>query len=204
MHLIRPVYFQSQELPTRQVVIVSVDSSKSPSSVRSRVADPRFQAFIALAICNALSILDQSIVATALPIIRADLNAGNAASWIASASLLTSTAFQPMYGRFSDLLGRKYVLLAALAIFLVGSLGSGLSSSIEMLIAFRAFGGIGNGGNRTPPGPLISRSFFLTSFVSDWDHTGVVSLVMIVVSDVVSLRERGKYQGRLSGSMAQE
>lgn len=83
----------------------------------------------------------------------------------------TSTAFQLLYGRFSDIVSRKVVVLIGLPIFFVASLAASLAQTSIQLIIFRAFAGIGGG--------------------------GLLSLAQIIVSDVVSLRDRGKYQGIL-------
>src|SRR5436190_1459419 len=93
-----------------------------------------------------LAALDQTIVATALPTIVGDLGGLNHLSWVVTAYLLTSTASTPLYGKISDLYGRKKVFQAAIIIFLVGSALSGLSQNIGELIAFRAIQGLGAGG----------------------------------------------------------
>ncbi|KAF9238665.1 major facilitator superfamily domain-containing protein [Melanogaster broomeanus] len=125
--------------------------------------------FSGLALCVVVTSVDSVVVATALPTISAAFNAGSVASWVPSAYMLTSTSFQPLYGRFSDIFGRKAVLCVAMVIFMLGSLASGFSKSINELIVFRGVAGIGGG--------------------------GVFGLMQIIVSDVVSLRDRGKYQG---------
>jgi MFS family permease len=90
--------------------------------------------------------------------------------------MLTSTALQPVYGRLSDIWGRKVVLLGSLFVFLVGSLACSLSQSMIQLIVFRAIQGLGGG--------------------------GILTLAMIIISDVVSLKDRGKYQGITGGVVA--
>ncbi|KAF8527785.1 major facilitator superfamily domain-containing protein [Gautieria morchelliformis] len=125
--------------------------------------------FLGLASCIVVTSLDSTIVATALPTISSAFNAGSISSWVPSASLLTSTAFQPLYGRFSDIFGRKATLCVAMLLFIIGSLGGGLSRSMIELIIFRGVSGAGGG--------------------------GIITLGQVVVSDVVSLRDRGKYQG---------
>ncbi|KAK7691326.1 hypothetical protein QCA50_004720 [Cerrena zonata] len=132
--------------------------------------------FLSLSLCILVSTLDSTIVATALPSVAAAFNAGSIISWVPSAYLLTSTAFQPLYGRFSDIFGRKATLCLAMGIFMLGSLLSGFAKSIIALIIFRGLAGAGGG--------------------------GIVSIVQIVMSDVVSLRERGKYQGIIGGFSA--
>lgn len=116
-----------------------------------------------------LAALDQTIVATALPVIVGDLHGLSHISWVVTAYLLTSTAVTPLYGKISDLYGRKLVFQAAIVIFLVGSALSGLSQNMIELIAFRALQGVGGG--------------------------GLMVLAMAIVGDVVSPRERGRYQG---------
>ncbi|KAH9925946.1 MFS general substrate transporter [Epithele typhae] len=125
--------------------------------------------FGGLSLCILVSCLDSTIVATALPTIAAAFNAGSVVSWVPSAYFLTSTAFQPLYGRFSDIFGRKAALCLAMGIFMVGNLAAGFSRTIIEVIVLRGFAGVGGG--------------------------GIVSIAQIVISDVVSLRDRGKYQG---------
>ncbi|KAI0667093.1 MFS general substrate transporter [Trametes maxima] len=125
--------------------------------------------FFGLSLCILVSCLDSTIVATALPTISAAFNAGSVVSWVPSAYFLTSTAFQPLYGRFSDIFGRKAALCMAMGTFMIGSLAAGFSRTIIQLIVLRGLAGAGGG--------------------------GIVSMAQIVISDVVSLRDRGKYQG---------
>ncbi|KAJ6613678.1 major facilitator superfamily domain-containing protein [Mycena sp. CBHHK59/15] len=129
--------------------------------------------FLGLALCAALASLDSVIVATAIPTISSAFNAGAVVSWVPSAYLLTSTCFQPLYGRFSDIFGRKSALALAMSLFMLGNLISGFSKTITQLIVFRGIAGAGGG--------------------------GVQSMMQIVVSDIVTLRERGKYQGIIGG-----
>ena len=116
-----------------------------------------------------LAALDQTIVATALPTIAGDLHGLSDLSWIVTAYILASTASTPLWGKLGDLYGRKIFFQAAIVIFLVGSVLSGLSTSIMMLIAFRAIQGIGGG--------------------------GLMIGAQAIVGDVVAPRDRGKYQG---------
>ena len=116
-----------------------------------------------------LAALDQTIVATALPTIVADLHGASHLSWVVTAYLLASTVTTPLYGKFSDLFGRKGVFQFAIVVFLVGSVLSGLAQNIDELIGFRALQGIGAG--------------------------GLIALAMAIIGDVVSPRERGRYQG---------
>ncbi|KIK80219.1 hypothetical protein PAXRUDRAFT_244285 [Paxillus rubicundulus Ve08.2h10] len=132
--------------------------------------------FSGLALCIVVSTLDSVIIATALPTISAAFNAGSVVSWVPSAYMLTSTSFQPLYGRLSDIFGRKAALCLAMAVFMIGSLLSGFSRSIIELIVCRGFAGAGGG--------------------------GIISMAQIIMSDVVSLRDRGKYQGIIGGVIA--
>ncbi len=116
-----------------------------------------------------LAALDQTIVATALPTIVGDLGGLNHLSWVVTAYLLTSTASTPLYGKISDLYGRKIVFQTAIVIFLAGSALSGLSQTMGQLIAFRAVQGLGAG--------------------------GLMAMALAIIGDIVSPRERGRYQG---------
>lgn len=116
-----------------------------------------------------LAALDQTIVATALPTIVGDLHGLNRLSWVVTAYLLTSTASAPLYGKISDLYGRKRVFQGAILIFLTGSVLSGLSQTMNQLVAFRAIQGLGAG--------------------------GLIVLATTIIGDIVSPRERGRYQG---------
>jgi EmrB/QacA subfamily drug resistance transporter len=116
-----------------------------------------------------LAALDQTIVATALPTIAGDLHGLSHLSWVVTAYLLASTASTPLWGKLGDLYGRKVFFQASIVIFLIGSVLAGLSRSMAMLIAFRAVQGIGGG--------------------------GLMAGAQATVGDVVSPRERGRYQG---------
>jgi EmrB/QacA subfamily drug resistance transporter len=118
-----------------------------------------------------LAALDQTIVATALPTIVGELGGLQHLSWVITAYLLTSTASTPLYGKISDLYGRKRVFQAAIVIFMVGSALAGLAQDMNQLIAFRAIQGLGAG--------------------------GLIALAMAIIGEVVAPRERGRYQGYL-------
>lgn len=102
-------------------------------------------AFLGLSSCIVVSTLDSVIVATAIPTIASAFNAGSVVSWVPSGYLLTSTAFQPLYGRFSDIFGRKAAVCIAMSIFMLGNLLAGFSRSIIQLIVFRGIAGAGGG-----------------------------------------------------------
>src|ERR1700691_96467 len=93
-----------------------------------------------------LAALDQTIVATALPTIAGDLGGLDHLSWVVTSYLLATTATTQVWGKLGDQYGRKYLFIAAIVIFLVGSALSGLSQTLTELIAFRALQGIGGGG----------------------------------------------------------
>jgi EmrB/QacA subfamily drug resistance transporter len=116
-----------------------------------------------------LAALDQSIVGVALPQIVSELNGLNHLSWVVTAYLLTSTASTPLWGKISDLYGRRPMFQAAIVIFLIGSLIAGAAQSMEMLIGGRAVQGLGAG--------------------------GLIALALAIIGDVIPPRERGKYQG---------
>jgi len=125
-----------------------------------------------------LAALDQSIVATALPRITSELGGLDKLSWVVTAYLLTSTAATPLWGKISDLRGRRPMFQAAIVVFLIGSLICGFSpeiadflnlSGINVMIAGRAVQGLGAG--------------------------GLMSLALAIIGDVIPPRERGKYQG---------
>ncbi|KAJ3853512.1 major facilitator superfamily domain-containing protein [Lentinula lateritia] len=144
---------QTNLLPVRQVVIV----------------------FLALSLCALVTSLDSLIVSTSLPTVSAVFNAGSVSSWVPSAYLLTSTAFQPLYGRLSDIFGRKSTLCLAMTVYFVGNLAAGFSNSIIQLIVCRGIAGAGG---------------------------GISSMLQIMISDIVPLRERGKYVGISAGVIA--
>ena len=116
-----------------------------------------------------LAALDQTIVSTALPTIVGDLNGGSHIAWVVTAYLLATTVSTPLWGKLGDQYGRKIFFQAAIVIFLAGSVLSGLSTSMVMLIAFRSVQGLGAG--------------------------GLMVGAQAIIGDIVSPRERGRYQG---------
>jgi len=123
----------------------------------------------ALILAMLLAALDQTIVSTALPKIASELHGLSKYSWVATAYLLTSAVATPLYGKISDMFGRKKIFQIAISIFLIGSMLCGLSQTMNQLIFFRGLQGIGAG--------------------------GLMVLAMAIVGDVVPPRERGRYQG---------
>jgi len=135
--------------------------------------DPRSRLLIYFSVLLAmlLSSLDQTVVATALPRIVTDLQGADRYVWVVTAYMLCSTVTIPIYGKFSDVYGRKVMLLIAVGLFIAGSCLSGLSQSMDQLIAFRALQGLGAG--------------------------GFYPLAISVVGDLFNPRERGRYQGAI-------
>ncbi|KAK6212099.1 multidrug resistance protein fnx1 [Colletotrichum tabaci] len=132
--------------------------------------------FLACASVDLVALMDQTTLAASLNIIGNALNASNQTAWIASGYFITSTVGQLLYGRLSDIWSRKVILLIGLAVFFTGSLASSVANSGTQLIIFRAWTGIGGG--------------------------GLMTVAQMIVSDVVPLRERGKYQGILGAVVA--
>jgi EmrB/QacA subfamily drug resistance transporter len=116
-----------------------------------------------------LAALDQSIVGVALPRITSELGGLNQLAWVVTAYLLTSTASTPLWGKISDLYGRKRIFQLAIVIFLIGSILCGAALNMPMLIVSRAIQGIGGG--------------------------GLMAIAFAIIGDVIPPRERGKYQG---------
>ncbi|MFE2040413.1 MDR family MFS transporter [Streptomyces sp. NPDC059477] len=120
-----------------------------------------------------LAALDQTIVSTALPTIVSDLGGLDHLSWVVTAYLLASTAATPLWGKLGDQYGRKRLFQIAIVIFLVGSALCGVAQNMPQLIGFRALQGLGGG--------------------------GLMVLSMAIVGDLVSPRDRGRYQGLFGG-----
>ncbi|KAG0003606.1 hypothetical protein BGZ80_011082 [Entomortierella chlamydospora] len=130
--------------------------------------------FIGLMLGIFLSSLDQTIVSVCTTKIADEFHSLTEIPWVGTAYLLTSTSFQPLYGRFSDIFGRKSTFLFAISVFLVGSALCGAAQSMTWIIVARGIAGMGAG--------------------------GIMSMVMIIVTDLVSLRDRGKYQGMIGAT----
>jgi EmrB/QacA subfamily drug resistance transporter len=141
----------------------------------SQVLDPaaRREIIVGVLLAMFLAALDQTIVAPALPTIGSSLGNAEYLSWIVTAYLLTATAVTPLYGKLADIRGRRPVIFGAIGIFVAGSIISALARSMLVLVIGRAIQGIGGG--------------------------GLGALAMTVIGDVVAPRERGQYQGYISG-----
>ncbi|HVM55253.1 MAG TPA: MDR family MFS transporter [Acidimicrobiales bacterium] len=130
----------------------------------------------AIAMTLFLSALDQTIVSTALPTMVGELGGLDQYAWVVTSYMLTSTIGMPLFGKISDLIGRKVVLQSAVVIFLAGSVLAGAAQDMPQLIATRGLQGIGGG--------------------------GIMAMSFVVMGDLVSPRERGKYVGYFTGVFA--
>ncbi|KAK9316196.1 major facilitator superfamily domain-containing protein [Lipomyces starkeyi] len=128
--------------------------------------------FAALSVVFVISYIDQSSLGVLLPTIGRDLNAETTVSLASTSTMIANTTFQALYGRLSDVFGRKYIYLSALFLLFLSDLLCGFAKTATQLYVFRGFSGIATG--------------------------GINALTMIIVSDIVTLRQRGKYQGILS------
>jgi EmrB/QacA subfamily drug resistance transporter len=131
---------------------------------------------IGLMLAMFLGALDQTIVATALPTIGVHFGDLAQLSWVVTAYLLTGTAVTPLYGKLSDVHGRRVMMLAAIGLFVAGSVACAVAQSMTWLVLARALQGLGGG--------------------------GLMALAQTIIADVVSPRERGRYQGYISSVFA--
>ncbi len=132
------------------------------------------QVIIGILLCIFLAAVDQTVVIPAVPAIATDLNGFGHLAWIVTAYLLTSTVATPIYGKLSDIYGRRALLLPAIVIFVAASMLCGFAQSLSQLILARALQGLGG--------------------------AGLMSMAQAAIADVVSPRERGRYQGYMAGT----
>ena len=132
--------------------------------------------FSGLVLIMFLGAIDQTIVGPALPTMGRSLGDFNSLSWIVTIYLLSSTAVTPLAGKLTDLYGRRSVISASVGIFMLGSLGSALAPNMLLMVIARGIQGLGGG--------------------------GLITLAQTVIGDIVSARERGKYQAYISGMYA--
>lgn len=132
--------------------------------------------YAAMMAATALSALNASTVSTALTTIVGDLGGIRAYTWVSTSYMLTSTVVTPLFGKFSDLYGRKPLIQLSIVVFLLGSVMCALAPSMTMLVAARAIQGIGSG--------------------------GIQAMSFVVIADIVSPRERGKYVGAFTSIWA--
>jgi EmrB/QacA subfamily drug resistance transporter len=160
---------QTESLPATQN---DTPSSSSPSALPA--TGMRLVLLVAgIELGQLLTALDQTIVSTAAPRILASLNGFTQYSWVATAYLMTATITMPIYGKLSDMYGRRWFFLGGMLVFLAGSALAGTSTSIEQLIAFRALQGLGGG--------------------------AIMPIVSSIIGDIFPPAERGKWQGMTVG-----
>jgi EmrB/QacA subfamily drug resistance transporter len=153
------------DLELNSAVHAPVSAALTPSEVRTILMSLMLTMFLAA--------LDQTIVATALPTIGRQFHDVTNLSWVISAYLLASTAVAPVFGTLSDIYGRRATIMAALSMFIAGSILCALAPNMPVLILARGLQGLGGG--------------------------GIMPIVQTVISDVVTPRERGQYQAYFSG-----
>ena len=132
--------------------------------------------FIGIMLCIFLAAIDQTVVIPAVPSIASDLHGFGHLAWIVTAYLLTSTISTPIYGKLSDMYGRRALLLPGIVIFVAASMLCGFAQSLPQLILARALQGVGG--------------------------AGLMSMSQATIADMVSPRERGRYQGYMAGTWA--
>ena len=132
--------------------------------------------FVGLMLSMLLAALNQTVLSTALPTIVGELHGVNDMLWVITAFILASTITMPIYGKLGDLMGRKALLIAAIVLFMIGSVVGGLANDMGVLITARVIQGLGGG--------------------------GLMILSQAVIADVVPPRERGKYMGMMGGVFA--
>ncbi|KAM0563566.1 hypothetical protein ACHAPJ_001290 [Fusarium lateritium] len=151
----------------------AVTDTTPPSPFLNNTSTTRFW-FIFSQILAAyfISCFDGTIMGSSHPVITSYFNASNSASWLSTAFLLTSSAFQPLLGRLSDAVGRKPLFVGCMGVFALATIWCALAGSIESFILGRAFCGLGAG--------------------------GIMTLGSIIVSDLVRIEDRGKYQSYIN------
>ncbi len=154
--------------PSARPEVAGPSGSDEPAPVSSQ---RRNIIFVAVVLGMLLAALDQTIVATALPTVVADLGGAGHQSWVVTSYLLASTIATAIVGKLGDLFGRKMIFGSAVLFFLVGSILCGIASSMEMLVASRALQGVGGG--------------------------ALMVTATALIGEVIPLRDRGRYQGAL-------
>jgi EmrB/QacA subfamily drug resistance transporter len=156
----------------------TVAAPKSADELAADAATKRhiLLVFAGLMVTMLLASLDQTIFSTALPTIVGDLHGVDQQLWVTTAYILASTVMLPVYGKLGDLIGRKGLFIAAISIFILGSIIGGLAGDMTQLIVGRAVQGLGGG--------------------------GLILLSQAIIADVVPARERGRYMGIMGGVFA--
>jgi MFS family permease len=169
-------------LPSDLVVAISEvqgiqdgDNSEEEESKFIGITPPKFWlVFSCVMLVYFVGCFDSTLMASAHPVITSYFDASQSASWLSTVFLISSTAFQPLFGRISDTIGRKSVLLLTISVFSLTTLWCAIAQSIGSLIAARAFCGLGAG--------------------------GAMSMSMIIVSDLVRIEDRGVFQSYINFS----
>ena len=154
-------------------------NAQSPTAATATQMSRRqiLEALSGLLLAMFCSMFSTTVVGTSLPIIVPELGGSQTSyTWVVTITLLTTAISTPVWGKLADLVNRKNLMLIALVVFVLASAGAGMSQSAEMLIAFRALQGIGGG--------------------------GLAALSQVLMADIISPRERGKYMGLFAGVMA--
>ncbi|WP_084075682.1 MDR family MFS transporter [Demequina sp. NBRC 110052] len=155
--------------------------SEAPGAARAEATDTPDRrsillVFVGLMTAMLLSALDQTIFSTALPTIVGELDGVDHMLWVTTAYILAATIMMPVYGKVGDLVGRKPLFIAAIVLFMIGSIVGGLSQGMTELIVGRAIQGLGGG--------------------------GLMILAQAIIADIVPARERGRYMGVMGGVFA--
>jgi EmrB/QacA subfamily drug resistance transporter len=160
------------ELPEMASQVIDVSDAPSIAPPAPLTPDEVRTILISLMLTMFLAALDQTIVATALPTIGRQFHDVTSLSWVITAYLLASTAVAPVFGTLSDIYGRRAMIIAALSLFVAGSILCAVAPNMPVLILARGLQGLGGG--------------------------GIMPIVQTVISDVVTPRERGQYQAYFS------
>jgi Na+/melibiose symporter-like transporter len=164
------------EKPTENASQAQTQTQQPPKLEETKSKGTLVLILLSLCIAVFLAALDTTIITTALPTIAEHFGSASGYTWIGSAYLLGAASSTPIWGKVSDIFGRKPILLVANFVFFVGSLIAALSINIGMLIAARAIQGVGGG--------------------------GLIALVNICIGDMFSPRSRGAYYGMVGGVWA--
>jgi EmrB/QacA subfamily drug resistance transporter len=163
----------AHELSQMPTEVIEFSDGPSPRFARALAQSEVRTILMSLMLTMFLAALDQTIVATALPTIGRQFQDVSNLSWVITAYLLASTAVAPVFGTLSDIYGRRAMIVAALGLFVAGSVLCAVAPNMTVLIIARGLQGLGGG--------------------------GIMPIVQTVISDVVSPRERGQYQAYFSG-----